>query len=155
MQPDRDIITGTLREVFEQVAFMFPESPPEDEPYPAPGGPAVVAQIDYTGPWHGSLILAAPESMCPEIAANALGVDPDDSAAGSNAHDALGELLNVCCGRLLTSLAGEHPVFNLSIPSVTPCTLEQWAELLHDADCIRILVDERPVLAKMTAVQSH
>lgn len=150
MQPDRELITGTLQEVFEQVAFMFPESPPDDEPFPAPDGPTVMARIEFSGPWRGVLSLAAPESVCAEIAANALGVDPDDREAGDIAHDALGELLNVCCGRLLTDMAGEEPVFDLALPSVSPFTIEQWAELLQNPECIRIVVEGRPVLARMT-----
>lgn len=150
MQLDCEKITRTLQQVFEQVAFMFPESPPEDEPFPAPDGPLVIARIEYSGPSRGVVALAAPESICAEIAANALGIDPDDREAGGIAHDALGELLNVCCGRLLTVLAGEEPVFNLALPSVSPFEIEQWAEMLHDTECIRILVEGRPVLAKMT-----
>jgi CheY-like chemotaxis protein len=48
----------------------------------------------------------------------ALHILAEDDLVRERALDSLKEMLNVTCGQLLTSFAGEGPVFDLSIPTV-------------------------------------
>lgn len=148
MRTDPDLVRQVCFEVFEQLAFMFGEEPEEDEPLPEPTGGCVLTAMGFTGPSKGRLALAVPEDMCPEIAANVLGVDVDDELVAQNAHDALKEMLNVMCGRLLTTLAGEEPVFELTIPEVRVISEQAWQKIQATPGTLGVLVDDLPVLLR-------
>lgn len=141
-------ISRAFCEVLEKQAFLFAE-PPDGAELPAPAGPCVLARMGFSGHWGGSFSLAVPREMCPEIAANVLGLEADDPAAAERDIDALKELLNVACGRALTALAGEQPVFDLSVPQVSELPPEAWKALRASADCLTFVVDDRPVLVAL------
>ncbi len=142
----------TLSRVFSQIAenlaFMFIE-PQDDEPLPPPEGPCVMTQMNFKGPFSGSLALAVPITMCPIIAANVLGVDPDDELVVKKPYDALNELLNVTCGNLLTAIAGDEPVFDLTIPQVTQLDEAAWNALKSSPGTLGLVLEEHPVLLRM------
>jgi hypothetical protein len=148
MKTDPEIVKKVCCDVFEQLAFMFSEDPEEDEGVPTPAGGCVLTAMGFSGPAKGRIALAVPEDMCPEIAANVLGVDPDDELVSENAHDALKEMLNVMCGRLLTELAGEEPVFELTVPEVRAIPDETWQKLQATPGTLALLVDDSPVLLR-------
>lgn len=60
--------------------------------------------MSFTGAMQGECLLMVPEALCPEIAANILGLDTDDELAAMRAQDALKELLNVTCARIAEKL---------------------------------------------------
>jgi CheY-specific phosphatase CheX len=95
-------LAQTACEVLEETAFIF-ASPSNDTP--PSDNPLVVAQLTVTGEVRGSLILAVPPSVGAEIAANLLGVEPDDPLADSKAADAVGEILNIMAGALAAHCA--------------------------------------------------
>jgi hypothetical protein len=65
-----------------------------------------------------SISITFPEELCLEIAANALGAEPEDDFVKEQAGDAVGEIVNILCGRFLTEVEGTEPVFNLSVPDL-------------------------------------
>ncbi len=144
--------TALLNQVFSQVAqelaFMFTE-PAEDEVLPAVGPSFVLARMTFTGPINGKLAIAVPEDMCPEIAANVLGVDLDDDTMTVEPEDALKELLNVTCGNLLTAMAGEQPIFDLTVPAVQHLDTQAWQAMQNMSDTTLVLVDDSPVLLRL------
>ena len=106
-----------------------------------------MATMTFEGPTTGRLTLAVPHDMCPELTANVLGLDPDDDAITESAsQDALKELLNITCGHVLTTLAGEEPIFNLSVPEIAPLPNDGWNKLYREAGTCPLLVDDNPVL---------
>jgi hypothetical protein len=137
---------STVRQVFcdvlEGFAFMFVEPP--DEEVPPPDGPLLAARMGFSGPRAGTVLLAVPEPLARELAANVLGVEPDDDAAMPG--DALKELLNVVVGNLLTALAGDEPVFDLTIPELVQFAAGHWEALAGKPGSRVLLVDEQPVL---------
>ena len=135
-------------EVLEQLAFMFGEDAEEDSTLDAPAGGCVLTAMGFSGPAKGRFALAVPEDLCPEIAANVLGVDEDDELVAQNAHDALKELLNVMCGRLLTSLAGDEPVFELTVPEVRAINESTWQNLRDTPGTLALIIDESPILLR-------
>ena len=144
MNPDHvDKLKSVYCDVIEKMAFMFGE-PAEAEEMPQSAPRAVLAHISFKGPLEGTLALAVPEAMGAELAANALGIDQDDPAASEKAEDSVKELLNVVCGNLLTEIAGEDPVFDLSIPEVVELNEAGWKKLENDGNCLAFIVDDYP-----------
>ena len=143
-----ETIMKVFSDVAESLAFMFVE-PPDDEPLPEPDSPCVLTKMDFRGPFTGTLALATPESLCPEIAANVLGLDPDDELIAAKPHDALKELLNVTCGNLLTAIAGDEPVFDLTVPEVSALEEDSWNALKESPGAVALILEDRPVLLKL------
>jgi len=143
----------TLRQVFseiaESLAFMFVEEP-EDESSTVPeDDDLALAYMSFMGPFTGKLIMAVPTALCPEIAANVLGLDPDDPLVQDKPYDALKELLNVTCGNLLTAIAGDEPVFDLTPPEVKRMDRAAWGKLRAMPGTQVHLLEDQPVLLQM------
>lgn len=111
--------TATPR-ILEQVAFIFAE--PTDSPEPF-GEYVREATIDFNGPLTGSLQLTTSTACAVGLAANLLGVDPDDPAAVAFGSDALGETLNMLCGAVLLQVFGAVDSRHSGVPHVgeRPC----------------------------------
>jgi chemotaxis protein CheY-P-specific phosphatase CheC len=146
MKTDRQEIVGeAFREVIGKFAFMFSELTSKGD-LPRRRSRYIRASMTFTGAMTGELALVVPEPMCPEIAANVLGVEPDGGVTMAQGTDALKEVLNVTCGRVLTAMAGKKPVFNLSVPVVSKVDASGWAAVVDSPDSLGFLVDENPVL---------
>jgi hypothetical protein len=154
---------AVLKEVFlrviEDYAFLFSDDIEEDA-IPATPGPYLQAAMGFNGPFPGRLELTAPRPFAREVAANVLGLDVEDEQADASALDSLKELLNITCGNLLTALVGETPVFDLTIPEITPIDEDAWKQAVADAasddaasaasDWCPYLVGDWPVLLRLT-----
>jgi hypothetical protein len=136
-------------EILERQAFVFGEAVEKDE-LPAPEGACVLGQVGFTGALKGSLVLAAPHSMLSVLSANALGLEPEDEQTLKDGDGAFKEALNVACGHILTELAGQYPVFNLATPVVEPLSPEGWDVLLSDSDSGAFIVEDLPVVLKLS-----
>ena len=146
----KKLLSEVFCDVLEKLAFMFAEAPDDTEPPEIPAD-CVRTDIGFTGIRTGSLSLIVPLALCPEIAANMLGVEEEDELAEEKAIDALKELLNVTCGHVLTSLAGEEAVFDLSVPSLHKLDLTGWEERSRDPATLVLVVDDAsPVLLRLT-----
>jgi len=140
-----EIVSEVFCDVIEKMAFMFGENVAATD-LPMSSQRYFLAQMSFDGEREGVLCMAVPVEMCIEVAANVLGVDPDDDFAQDESCDALKEVLNVTCGNLLTALAGEEPVFNLHPPEVSELDEAGWQALLEEEGSIAFNVDENPVL---------
>ncbi len=154
MQTDPQAV---LKEVFvrvlEDYAFLFSDDFDRDAP-PSTPGPYLHAGMCFDGPFQGRLVLAAPEPFAREVAANVLGLDLDDAQVDTSALDALKELLNITCGNLLTALAGETPVFDLTIPEITPVAEDVWKDAMASPDWVGFLTGDWPVLLRLLIVEA-
>jgi CheY-specific phosphatase CheX len=104
---------------FGELAFMLvvPEELDETAGQPPEWGYAV--RVDFTGPFNGELYAAITREMLEPLAANMLGIDPDeDPPDGVQLQDALKELINVVCGNLLPAIAGDEVVFQIGGPEL-------------------------------------
>lgn len=142
---NRALLSRVFGEVLEQMAFMFADAVDADEPPPPPDSP-LLAHMTFRGAMAGKLSLAVTAEMCPEIAANLLGTEPEEAADPKISRDALKELLNVTCGHVLTALAGDQPVFDLTVPQVEELTEDAWTALASAPETAALLVDDHPVL---------
>lgn len=131
-------------DVFEQVAFMFGE-PADKESFRDEKREFVQARMSFSGDSTGQIAVTVPVDICPEIAANILGVMDDDDAMNL-AQDALKEMLNISCGQLLTTIAGEEKIFDLSVPEIVELKASDWKTILDNPDAIGFSMDDYPVL---------
>ena len=142
-------IHEALMEVFcrvlEQVAFAFGEEVAKEE-LPSDGSSRFLhCTIGFDGPFKGTIEVALPPQFCEELAANVLGTEAEEITSVL-AEDALKEIVNVTCGQWLTAVAGEKPIFNLSVPSIKEIDNSGWVELRDSPSSIAMIVDDVPAL---------
>jgi CheY-specific phosphatase CheX len=142
-----EVLQRVVAEVLERLAFMFAE-PADRKALPRAVTDALAASIQFSGERDGSMVLAVTSAQCAELAANVLGVEPQDDMVMQHRDDALAELLNVACGHMLTEVAGTEPVFDMLVPAITALDGAAWDALLDAPDTVGFLVDDRPVLAQ-------
>lgn len=143
-------LEGVLSDILEKQAFVFAEACPVED-LKAEAEDYLHATIAFEGPLCGLLGLATSRDLCAELAANMLGIEPDDAVAEEDASDALKELLNVVCGQFLTALYGNEPVFQLSIPKVETFGQADWEKRKALPNGIGFAVDdEAPLIAYLS-----
>ena len=147
MENDRkELLVRVLEVVLEQLAFMFGEAATKEEMI-TEGEKYLHATMSYKGSQTGSLGVAIPAEMSVVLAANILGIDEGEEVASEKSIDALKELLNIFCGQMLTTVYGEEPVFDLSVPEVKEIDKDSWEELLDCPDAIAMMVEDVPLIA--------
>ncbi|HEN20425.1 MAG TPA: chemotaxis protein CheX [Desulfobacteraceae bacterium] len=110
-----DVLFNVAEETLEKLAFMFVsrEYDREDIDYNS----IVAASISFSGPFSGKLVLTISTNSIPELSANMLGVEEDETTPDQQ-DDALKETLNVICGNILPAIAGKKAVFNITAPFI-------------------------------------
>lgn len=104
-------------ETFESLALMFLMT--EEDACVLDPDDVTIAQVDFTGPFNGSLVLSITEELLPELTANMLGHPGEHEAPVEHQEDALKELANVICGNILPVVAGREAVFNVCGPQIS------------------------------------
>lgn len=141
-------VFGVFCDVLQDLVFMFAERADEDV-FESDAGPFIRAGMEFKGQMSGGLRLSLPERMCKEVASNMLGVDEDHELISDGGQDSVKELLNTVCGQMLTRIAGTDPVFDLTVPEISPLAEEEWIELLESDTAISAIVDDNPVLLEL------
>ena len=131
-----DIIVDVFCSVFEQMAFMFGETVEADD-IKSQSQKFKIAGMTFTGDMSGSLEMIIEEGMGSVIASNILGIEPEDEKAARFGADSFKEMLNVVCGQCLTNIAGEEPVFNLSVPDIRDIDAEKWQSSFYPLISVR------------------
>lgn len=134
-------LAETFSRVLEDLAFMFTETGADI----TPGCVWLEGQIAYDGSRRGRLTLQCPRDFAIQLAANLLGVEPDDPEVGTRAADALRELMNITCGQLVTTLYGTDDVFTLSIPTVRELDATPPATTAPGRDAVLFSVEGHPL----------
>lgn len=143
-----EIVGKVVKDVLERFAFMF-TSDPDDEQKVNWSGEYLQAVIRFSGAAKGSFSMIAPVSLCTELSANVLGIDPEENA-DALAGDALGELINIICGELVVALFGNETVFDISVPALQQIDFAKCKNLAAESRQIPFLVDDLPVLVSLT-----
>ena len=149
----RETLERVFCDVVEKQACLFcsPMDPAELE---CPDE-VLRATIEFQGPNRGRLTLMTPRSVAREVAAGVLGVDADDDAADAAAADALGELMNVASGQLVTELFSTVEVYEQSPPSVTAEeSTAGWSQLAGEAGTLAFDLECEPVLLRLDMLDS-
>ena len=139
-----EVMAKVFNEVLEQLAFMFADPPEMD--HPDLDDDLAEASMTFHNAFSGAISLVVPRAMGPVLAANVLGIEPDDEAVLRAPYDALKELLTVTCGNVLTAIAGDEPVFDLTVPEIVERSRDEWEALQARENTLYCLVDEFPVL---------
>lgn len=143
----KGVVDDVFPRMLEELAFLFAD--PDDGGAQGIPHDAVLVSIGFSGERSGALEMGIGRSLGNEMAANLLGLDPDERGADRLGDDALRELMNVTCGHVLTELAGDTPVFNLTIPEVTILDGAGWDALGNDHATAKFAVDGRPVQLRL------
>jgi CheY-specific phosphatase CheX len=107
-------LTNIFSEVLANLAFMFTDEGPT---VVSAGDVWIETTIGYRGAAEGTLKLLCTRDFAGLLAANLLGIDPEDESVEAKAHDAVKEFMNIVCGQLVTALHGTQKVFDISIPT--------------------------------------
>lgn len=135
-------------DVFENLSFMFGEIIDLSEAE-SDSDAFISATMSFKGDKTGFLELVVPSETADTLAYNILGIDESEDLPPGSAIDALRELLNTICGQLLTTLFGDQPIFDLTVPETKTLTLEQWDELVENDQYLAISVEDEPILTKI------
>jgi CheY-specific phosphatase CheX len=153
MNPEyQEKIATIIADVFKTMAFMFAE--PIDRLKAVETTRNLHGWIktwmEFRGPYNGSLMMFFPVELCNLIAANVLGLDNSDERVSARSSDAAGEILNVVCGQICTELAGEKPVFDLTVPQKVAVEAAEAASFCFgDDDALVFSVESKPVVVKL------
>jgi CheY-specific phosphatase CheX len=145
-------ISMIIAGVFKTMAFMFAE-PMDKSKIPMTTRDMhewVKTWMEFQGPLSGSLTMLFPVELCTIIAANVLGLDSNDERAIIRNNDAAAELLNVVCGQILTELAGEKPIFDLTVPQKAAIgAAEVEAFCAGNDEALAFSIENKPIVVKL------
>lgn len=114
-QQKSTILTTICSEVLSNLAFLFTEEEPGER---LPDGSWLETTIRYKGPCAGTLKFTCTSDFSILLAANLLGIAPQDQEAQDKGRDAVKEFMNIVCGQLVTAIHGTDDVINLTIPEI-------------------------------------
>jgi CheY-specific phosphatase CheX len=110
------ILQQITEETLENLAFVFSFSGDEDDDMEN-HAEATVVSVSFSGPFSGCIEMHLPSEALPEIAANMLGLEEEETTKDDQ-HGAVCEALNVICGNLLPVIAGKEVVFDIDSPGI-------------------------------------
>lgn len=140
----RDQLSTTFLEVVEQLTFMFGELTPKAD-LDAEGRQFMQAAMKFHGAIEGELTVAVPDDITVEIAANILGLEPEEVEPEFMRRDALAEMLNVVCGHVIMAMAGHDANFKLESPVTGPVDEDGFNRIMLSEDFIGFMLDDNPV----------
>lgn len=140
----QDQVCSTFMEVVEKLTFMFGEVVQKDE-VDSPGTQFTLASMSFNGDVKGLLSVAVPTEMTAEIAANILGIEPEDIGSDEMRNDALAEMLNVVCGHVIMALVGTGANFKLDSPLTSPLDQMTYDHMMQSDEFVGLLLDDSPV----------
>jgi len=142
----RGKLTRVLEVVLEQLAFMFGEAV-EKEELSGKAERYLHAIMKFKGAQSGEIGIAVPSEIGMVLTSNILGIEEGEEVVEEKSVDALKELLNIVCGQFLTTVFGEGPVFDLSVPEVKELDREGWERMRRNPEVVGMVVEELPLLA--------
>jgi len=145
---DNDILIKVCCDVFESLSFMFGEAIDLDE-VDSESESFINVSISYKGERAGAIILIVSAETAKILAYNILGIDEDEEDLPSESYmDASKELLNTICGQFITSMFGDEPVFDLTVPETKTISLNEWQESVDSGNFLALNVENEPILIK-------
>jgi len=131
-----ETVTSTYIETLENIAFIFSDKIDQGraEDKLEQEENFYSSSMKYSGAYQGNLKLITEKSLCRIIADNMLGGIEDESE--EILLDGLKELTNVICGKLITEIAGEEPIVDLSIPDINSVANESIVEAIQSEDSL-------------------
>ena len=140
-----EIVKKTCFDIFEQLAFMFCDEldkidvQSSDEDF-------IKATMAFSGHHRGYVDIIVTRQLTPTLVYNILGLDENDQIEGGIAEDALKELLNTLCGRILPALFTDVETFDLHPPEISRVSRKQWLAMRNLDTTIAFAIEDNPVL---------
>jgi CheY-specific phosphatase CheX len=140
------LLGAVVAETLEQFAFLFGEQEDPEGAQPEPRA-YLQATIHFDGGGdQGTLRIATTEDLCREMAANILGLDPDE-IPGDATEDAIKELANVLVGTLTVRRLGVNVPCALDTPQAQSLTATQMKALMKEQGSLCFNVEEHLFVA--------
>jgi len=111
-----DVLLAGAKEVFETMIFMELEE--SSEPEQKIEGDTLLGSITFKGDIEGCLAICCGVSCAKTIAANMLGMGPDEEISHGDICDAIGEVTNMVMGSVKAHLQDSVGNVEVSIPTV-------------------------------------
>lgn len=113
----RDSVLDGAKEVFETMIFMALEEA-ADQTIEMMEDVTLLGTITFKGSLEGCLGICCGINCARTIAANMLGMDPDEEISEDDINDAVGEVANMVMGAVKARIQDEVGNVEVSIPSV-------------------------------------
>lgn len=139
-------IEAAFSQVLEQMAFLFADPVAPDDVGDPPEDP-IAARMTFSGAASGAITLHTDRAVCSELLENITGSQVEESPELEN--QALLELLNVICGRMLTRIAGDRPVFDLTPPHMLASEPDTWTALCQAPDTLAFRAEDHCFLLQV------
>ncbi|MBN2724902.1 MAG: chemotaxis protein CheX [Deltaproteobacteria bacterium] len=133
------ILFEAVSQVFEEAVFALLEKS-EDEISWDPD--TMIASMNFKGPLSGVLYLCVPEEYSIEIAANLLGLEPDNEELEEKKSGAIKELLNMVVGIFINKVYGESQAYHLGIPSMIELSQSEFSKILSNSQAKVLCLDD-------------
>ncbi len=128
----REKLQKVLRQTMADSAFIFTDPLEEELEEDAE---VVEAVLSFEGIRAGRLRLSVPYLLSIELAANLLGLEPDDPDVFEMAENSVGEFLNIFAGSLIESLFGVEETYYIDSPEVKRISRARAQERRQDSVC--------------------
>ena len=136
-------MTDVISNIIETLAMMTVDNTEQLEDF----CPDFQAYIDFEGSVSGRLTLECTKQFANALAENLLGLE-SDKLEEAHRWDAIGELLNVVCGNLVTEIFDPQKPFTLSVPQVSFADIESKPhsnENNGNQEMTQFIIDDYPV----------
>lgn len=144
----QEIVKKICFDVLEQLAFMFCDELDKTDVQNSDDD-FLKATMVFSGHHGGAVDIIVPRLLTPALVYNILGMDESDLIESDISEDALKELLNTLCGRMLPALFTDVETFDLHPPEISSVTRKQWLEMLNQENTIAFAIEDSPVLLKV------
>lgn len=115
-----DTLERITIDALERTAFVLVDPCAPD----ATIAPTHFAQVRFSGPANGALIVGASDGFLRELASSLLGINPEDIEVESEGLDAIRELANILGGSVLHDIGGQQSEFSLGLPTMVDAMAE-------------------------------
>lgn len=135
-------LTDVISEVVEELTMMMVEKAESFEDF----HPSLCGFIEFKGIVSGRLTVECTSDFSNSLAGNLLGLDESEVTEG-HGWDAVGELLNIICGNLVTKMFDDTTPFRLSAPQIDMVEESPEGESSpeDDAEEVNLVIDDFPV----------
>lgn len=144
LDTQHELLLETMVNALDTMAFIASE-PADPANVQCPELPVQVT-MSYSGSGEGIIELVAGAGFARYMAANVIGVPPEDPESAMRAPDALKELVNVVVGALMPRIAqSPEDTFQLTIPELEDFEPAAWKDFAADPETIIALADGNPI----------
>ncbi len=136
-------LTDVISEVLEELTMMMVEKTETFDGFQ----PYLCGSIDFKGTVSGQLSIECTSDFSNALAGNLLGLD-ESEITEAHRWDALGELLNIICGNMVTRIFDDTTPFKLSAPQIDMVEEDSLPEDTEQE--VKLVIDDFPVKFGLT-----